>query len=1026
MKYFFLPFTFFICFNTTAQNLDTLRILDLLDESSNARAVQKYDSMFYYSNEILEMEGIMEREDFFIDAALLNIDALWYLRDLTDSHEKLQRLEEKLEMQNFIEAIDRGFLYMARSRIRDFYGDLKGSSDYLLTALTEFSKVNTLDAYVKQGNIYNNLGINATRMLEFDLASDYFQQSLTVYDSLQNEEKMSSLNNNLGNLYQYMGSYDLAAKHYQRSLEFQKKNLGELHLSLADSYTNLAALYGRLGQSNRALEYNNMVLRVARQNGKTNSDRYVRQNLITSQRYISVGDLENALERIVTAEEVMKDVGKLSPFTIALYEYIKGLYYTGKGETEKGIYHYKRSIPLFEPVEDNSTMRVASVKTNLGEAYASIGELDDAIDYSLQAVEEYKKIYGLKSGTVAANYGKVATWYGLQGDFSKSMEMVDKSISATVNSYKNGLPDLNGIIFYEELIGGLHTKANLLRAHYLTDGNIEHAQKSLQYSLLCDSVVRIKQERGTYSDQLNLLNNYDKIYDNLVTTYYDFYSQEHKVEDLNQAFYFANRGNNVLLRHHERKISDQKFGRVPEEIVAGERQLKEEISNIKGKIFELEGTVDSLSQERLHTLKNRLFNKNRQLDSLTVELRKQYPTYYNFMYATEMPTLNEVAANMDRGSSYLQYITTIEGIYVFKIHNGESHFFRLETEDDFDQSLKDYLLMLSRPKLNSEAEHLPLAIKLYDQLIRPVGALNEQLIILVDGALNKLPFETLADSSLTDTTMPYLLGQHNVSYLNNINQLTDEKPKPKLARQLSALAMAPDYSFGGTVFESESRTDLGKLIWTVSEAQALGAMYDTEIYTHDKATESAFKNHSKDKNILHIASHALLNGRDPLSSRIIFESDTSDSLNDGSLFVHELYNLSLDADLVVLSACSTGAGELANGEGILSLGRGFQYAGVRSVVLSHWQVNDQSTNAIMAQFHQNLVEGQTKSEALRNAKLEYISNASNLAAHPFFWGAFVVIGDDAPLTRQSNWYLYAILLFGMAVILGIARRRKNQ
>jgi CHAT domain-containing protein len=103
-------------------------------------------------------------------------------------------------------------------------------------------------------------------------------------------------------------------------------------------------------------------------------------------------------------------------------------------------------------------------------------------------------------------------------------------------------------------------------------------------------------------------------------------------------------------------------------------------------------------------------------------------------------------------------------------------------------------------------------------------------------------------------------------------------------------------------------------------------------------------------------------------------------------------------DLVVLSACETGLGKIEQGEGIRSLGRSFMESGAQATIISLWNVNDKSTAFIMTDFYKHLKAGITKDEALRQAKLDYLKNATTQNSHPYFWAAFIPAGDMQPLS----------------------------
>ncbi len=131
------------------------------------------------------------------------------------------------------------------------------------------------------------------------------------------------------------------------------------------------------------------------------------------------------------------------------------------------------------------------------------------------------------------------------------------------------------------------------------------------------------------------------------------------------------------------------------------------------------------------------------------------------------------------------------------------------------------------------------------------------------------------------------------------------------------------------------------------------------------------------------------------------------------LYQHDLNQLQLSCEMVVLSACESGIGELQKGEGIVSMASGFSYAGAKSIITTLWAVNDQTTSQIMTDFYKGLKEDLVKDEALRNAKQQYLHQSVNLNAHPYYWAGFIAIGDMSPLKTSNNWSMWMIgaLLF---------------
>jgi hypothetical protein len=143
--------------------------------------------------------------------------------------------------------------------------------------------------------------------------------------------------------------------------------------------------------------------------------------------------------------------------------------------------------------------------------------------------------------------------------------------------------------------------------------------------------------------------------------------------------------------------------------------------------------------------------------------------------------------------------------------------------------------------------------------------------------------------------------------------------------------------------------------------------------------------------------------------------------------------MKFNADLVVLSACETGFGEYQTGNGISSLAQSFMYAGTPSLLVSLWQVNDMSTSVIMKRYYQELQKGKTKSVAIQQAKLAYLKEAENIAAHPAFWAAFIQLGNIQPIQLVSNgssfwiWGPMGIGMFALMLlaIIGFLRGRSK-
>ena len=259
--------------------------------------------------------------------------------------------------------------------------------------------------------------------------------------------------------------------------------------------------------------------------------------------------------------------------------------------------------------------------------------------------------------------------------------------------------------------------------------------------------------------------------------------------------------------------------------------------------------------------------------------------------------------------------------------------------------------------------------QLYERLIAPFAQqiAGRSLVIVPHGKLHYLPFAALYDGQR------HLIESRTVRVLPSASVLQYVDAQPVASPALLALGnpalSEPGLNLPGA--EVETRTIVDG--WGAAEA-----------YLRGQATETAFKTEAGRYGYLHLASHGVFDSTLPLQSRLLLASD---SANDGALTVREIYDLSLSADLVTLSACETALGDIANGDDVIGLNRGFFYAGARSIVSSLWVVSDESTEELMKAFYSHL-KTSNKAQALRQAQLETAADYP----HPFYWSAFQLSG----------------------------------
>ena len=189
-----------------------------------------------------------------------------------------------------------------------------------------------------------------------------------------------------------------------------------------------------------------------------------------------------------------------------------------------------------------------------------------------------------------------------------------------------------------------------------------------------------------------------------------------------------------------------------------------------------------------------------------------------------------------------------------------------------------------------------------------------------------------------------------------------------------------------------------------------------------QATEGIFKDTARYYDILHLSMHTIIDNRNPMFSKLAFTS-IDDSIEDGLLNTHEIYNMNLNARLAVLSSCSSGEGILQKGEGVMSLARAFMYAGCPSIVMTLWVVEDKSSISLMTEFYKELAKGRSKDEALRNSKLKFIEEENLTRVHPFYWSTYICVGTPEPLFYSVRNIILIISIIILAIVALILIKR---
>lgn len=449
---------------------------------------------------------------------------------------------------------------------------------------------------------------------------------------------------------------------------------------------------------------------------------------------------------------------------------------------------------------------------------------------------------------------------------------------------------------------------------------------------------------------------------------------------------------------------------------------------------------EELSAGEKLQIKRELAAAEQDLDAFHVEVSRANPRYANIRYPAPLGVAR-AQSDLLRGSRILvEFLLGEKRSLVWVISRDKLTVGFLPPRRQIERQMAAYRALLSDKASvltmqSSQAQIERSGRELYAALLGPVASAipaGSTLVIIPDGILDYLPFETLVTGTklvASGATEPvYLLEKFGIVYGPSASALAEVKAlnaqpskwgKALLAfgdpiaepiavtqkTQLDAVRSAggelesdPEPVASPSAFDAyaERGFSVSRLPFTRQEVLGISSLFPASLrrtYLGQQATEEAMKMEALGQyRYIHFASHGFIDEKMPELSGILFSSDPA-FRGDGVLEAGQIMRLRLDADMVTLSACSTGLGKLVDGEGMLGLTRAFFYAGARNVTVSLWNVNDAATATLMKSFYMHLKRGLPKSEALREAKLEFLTGSDAERRHPYFWGAFILSGN---------------------------------
>lgn len=619
-----------------------------------------------------------------------------------------------------------------------------------------------------------------------------------------------------------------------------------------------------------------------------------------------------------------------------------------------------------------------------------------------EARQEARVVFGNHSRVLGKIEISLAEWQYESRNYPGAMETANRALSAVLPRFlpKNTAENPDITQFYEENVisQALRLKAAAAAGIYATQGGISNLQlasdchelawqaeallrKTYQYNS-----SKLVQQSGSWDNEQAAMRIIRRLYEKTGDRKYA--NQAFDIAERNKAAVLRDALNDNLIARHLAGADErfQKLASLRQGFSYFERQLLLDPANRQAAQWRIE--ADALQT---------------QIGQTEAQLKAAYPN----LNQGETADTRALLRALKPGEAVLEYFVSTDTTDIFLFMPGPVLYWKtIPTPHDqiaaYTAFFNDQNAILSDP-----AGFLNLAWQLWLQLIPAEARQAQQLLVIPDGALNNIPFDALlteapnAGASLRNAA--YLIRKQEVRYAWSLAALATQQ-KLVSAATGHALVLAPRFLHG--------EQGMSPLDFNSEESPA-----DSKLLEGPNATRQTLSEQASRYHILHLATHAFAG--DERGARLV--------LFDGEVFLPDIYGLSLQADLVMLSACETSLGKRVEGEGVMSFARAFAQAGAACVVSSQWSVNDRSTARLSATFYRETARGKSIGTALRQAKLDYLNDAQVAASAqtPYFWAGLAMIGDDRNLPRSGGhfWWWAGVLLPGLLLLFWLRRKR---
>lgn len=838
---------------------------------------------------------------------------------------------------------------------------------------------------------FNMLGENMFASNRFLAAEQAFKRSIDLYkkSNAAGAETANAISN-LGLLYQTIGRFSMAEQYTDNALGI-RTSIDQNSTATATSLNNKAVLYKELGRYNEAEVLINKALQVNETTaGKTSLPYAITLNnkAMLLQTIGRIEDAEQLMKEVITiAKEKLKEKsGNYVKLTINL-----ALLYRESNRYSESEQLYLNALSIYERRLGKNHPDYAHLKQGLASLYLFMGKNKEVEQLLNEAADIYKKRFGEKHPAYAATLCELGSFYRRENRLTEAEQLIQKGNSIQKEILGESHPDY------------VSSTENLAITYWL-EGKITEA--ITPYITAVNSTIDYINRYFAPMSENEKLKFWDKNRSRF-ERFNSFAVAAPGQTALTEAMYNNQLRTKAILLNATSKVRSN--------------ILNSGDSTLRNKYIQWLDYKENLAQ--LYNMSKAELSEQKinvdSIENISNTLEKELSTAsasFKDGYAEKQVTWNTLAKELSSDEALVDIVAfkkfdnhqNDSTYYVALIATGDNKVPGLVILKNGNDLNNIYLKQYRKAIKNNKRDEVSFT-NFWKAIDKAIGS-KKNIYVSPDGVYNQINLNTLLDP----VTGKYLIDFRSITLLTNSKDLDKIKNNPGANNEKTASL------FGFPAYGSGDK--LPELPGTKVEIESINSIlkangYSTTIYEAENATEENVKNSKA--SILHFATHGyFLPDAATSSENKVFGIDASKakinpllrsgilltgaekvlndsnkvntSPNNGVLTAYETMNLNLEnTDMVVLSACETGLGDVKVGEGIYGLQRAFQIAGARSVIMSLWQVNDEATQELMTGFYKNYCLLHNKQAAFTKAQLQLKTKYST----PFYWGAFVLTGN---------------------------------